>query len=161
MTTAVDDPRRATRFLRAVRAVRRFSRRPIPEDVLADILEVARWTGSSKNSQPWELVVVRERATLSTALDAGRLAQNLMLAAWAHGIGSCIASLYPDENERRAKALLRVPDDRWLRTLVSLGYPADAAALRVSGGPAAVRAAVPTGRRPLAEIVRWERYSRS
>ena len=39
-----------------------------------------------------------------------------MLAAWAHGVGSCIGSVYPDDNARRARALLGVPDQRWLRT---------------------------------------------
>lgn len=51
----------ATEFLRTLRAVRRFSARPIPEDVLLGIIEVARWTGSAKNIQPWELVVVEDR----------------------------------------------------------------------------------------------------
>src|SRR5579864_2448116 len=104
-------------FLRGMRAVRRFSSDPIPDDVLQDILQAARWSGSSKNTQPWHLIVVRKRATLETLakcgpfaghlagaaaaialvmedgrrqFDEGRLAQNLMLAAWAHGVGSCI-----------------------------------------------------------------------
>ncbi len=171
-------------FLRSLRAVRRFAPATIPDEVLRDILEVARWTGSSKNTQPWELVVIRERAALvelstlgryaghlagaqvgialvmgaGTGFDAGRLAQNLMLAAWAHGVGSCIASLYPEENTRRARDLLGVPDDRTLDTVISLGYPADAEAWRLSGGPPDVRAVVPIGRMPLSDLVSWNRY---
>lgn len=42
--------------------------------------------------------------------DEGRLAQKLMLAAWAHGVGSCIASIYPDRNKRKGRELLGVPE---------------------------------------------------
>lgn len=178
-----------TRLLRSLRAVRLFSKQPIPAPVLDDILDAARWTGSSKNSQPWELVVVEDRDTLvrlahlgqfaghlagarlavvlvmgapygRTALDAGRLAQNIMLAAWAHGVGSCIASLFPDENERRAREILGVPDDRTVHTAISLGYPQNADALRVSSAPPEVRSSVPLGRRSLHDLVSWERFGR-
>ena len=130
---------RAIQVLRKLRAVRRFADRPIPDDVMRDILEVGRRTGSSKNTQPWELVVVRDREMLkrlselggfagyvagaqvdivlvmdsaNNAFDCGRLAERLMLAAWAHGVGSCIASLFPDDNARRAKELLDIPAAR-------------------------------------------------
>jgi nitroreductase len=45
-------------LLRSLRAVHRYA----PDDVLVSIVEVARWTGSAENSQPWELVVVLNRA---------------------------------------------------------------------------------------------------
>ncbi len=51
-------------LLRGLRAVRSFRPDPVPEEVVADLLQVARWTGSAKNMQPWELVVIRDRATL-------------------------------------------------------------------------------------------------
>ncbi len=173
--------------LRTLRAVRRFSPEPIPDAVLQDLLEVARWTGSAKNTQPWELVVVTNPETLaqlarlgkyaehlagaplalvlvmnhaSQAFDAGRLAQNIMVAAWAHGVGSCIASLFPDENEQQAKALLGVPGERSMHTAISLGYPADAAARRLSSAPPRTRSEVPIGRKELDELVSWEHYGR-
>ena len=174
-----------TKLIRTLRAVRRFAEQPVPREVLDDILEAARWTGSSKNSQPWELVVVADRGTLQelaklgqyadllagaqcaivlvmesggNAFDAGRLAQNIMLAAWAHGVGSCIASLFPEENERRAKEMLGVPEHRSVHTAIALGYPADAQARKLSGSPPGTRSVVPIGRKPLAELVSWERY---
>ena len=176
-------------FLRSLRAVRRYADRPVPDEVLLDVLDVARWTGSSKNTQPWELLVVRDRATLgdlagcgpyaghlagaaaaivlliqdgNRRFDEGRLAQSLMLAAWAHGVGSCIASLYPEDNTRRARALLGVPEAGWLHTSIALGYPADPRALRLSQELAAGRAPVevPIGRRSLGDLVSWERYGR-
>jgi nitroreductase len=172
-------------FLRSLRVVRRFADTPIPDDVLGDMLEVARWTGTSKNTQPWHLIVVRDRETLRAlsklgqfaghvagaqlaialvmesprhAFDCGRLCERLMLAAWAHGVGSCIGSIWPDENERRAKELLGVPPDRWMHQTVAFGYPADARASRVSSTPAMARALPSLGRRPLPALVSWERY---
>lgn len=175
----------ATELLRTLRAVRRFSARPIPEEVLRDILEVARWTGSAKNTQPWELVIVEDRGLLEqlstlgqyaghvagarlaivlvmsgsgASFDEGRLAQNVMLGAWAHGVGSCIGSIFPEAHEQRARELLGVPTERAVHTAISLGYPADTEARRLSSAPAAVRAAVPLGRVSLEEMVSWDRY---
>jgi nitroreductase len=173
-----------TAFLRSLRSVRRFSNAAIPDEVLHDILEVARWTGSAKNTQPWHLIVVRERATLealaqcgpfaghlarATAalalvmesgnqrFDEGRLAQNVMLAAWAHRVGSCIGSMYPEPNTKRAKELLSVPPSRWLHTVISLGYPADQRALRLSADRGTLTE-MPVGRKDLATLVSWERF---
>src|SRR6185369_15728700 len=89
--------------------------------------------------------------------DEGRLAQNVMLAAWAHGVGSCIGSLYPEPNVKRARELLGVPADRWLHTAISLGYPADEQALRLSANRGGL-SDVPIGRVELADLVSWERF---
>jgi nitroreductase len=92
-----------------------FRDRPLPDEALRRILQAARMTGSSKNSEPNRLVVVRERARLAALaalspygkfiahsaativiaqtqkheFDAGRCAQNMMVAAWGDGVGSC------------------------------------------------------------------------
>jgi nitroreductase len=176
-----------TPFLRSLRSVRRFSSQSVSGEVLLEILDVARWTGSSKNTQPWHLVVVRDANTLATLaqcgpfaghlaganaaivlvmedgnrrFDEGRLAQNVMLAAWAHGVGSCIASLYPEANNKRARDLLGIPAERWMHTAVSLGYPADERALLLSADRAGLTT-VPIGRQELADLVSWERFGES
>jgi nitroreductase len=41
------------RALRRTRQIRRFTDEPVAEADLVAILEVARWTGSSTNRQPW------------------------------------------------------------------------------------------------------------
>jgi len=56
--------REVTEELRHVRQARRYGPEPVPEDVLAELLEVARWTGSSRNTQPWHFVVVRDKDLL-------------------------------------------------------------------------------------------------
>ncbi len=51
-------------FLRGLRQIRQLKPDPISEKALQDVLEVARWTGSARNIQPWDLIVIRDRATL-------------------------------------------------------------------------------------------------
>jgi nitroreductase len=171
-----------SQWIRSLRAVRQFSDREIPDEVLRDILETGRWTGSSKNTQPWDLIAVTNRDTLTqlskcgafawhlagaklgialvmhgddawTCMDEGRLIQNLMLGAWANGVGCCIGSIYPANNEQRARELLGIPKNRSLRTMLSMGYPAGPEALRLPANTP-----LPRGRRPLNELVSWERY---
>ena len=170
-----------TKLIKSLRSVRQFSDREIPDDVLRDILDAGRGTGSAKNSQPWDVVVVTNRDTLAalskcgqfawhlahaklalalvmrgddvwSAMDEGRLMQNLMLAAWAHGVGSCIGSMYP-EHQQRARELLSIPANRYLRTVLSIGYPASPEALRLPPN-----AGIPRGRRPLDDLVSRERF---
>ena len=107
-------PRQLTDFLRSLRAVREFQPKQVPEEVIQDILEVGRWSGSASNRQFGEIIVVRNRETLHAlaglggyvghlrdaplamllvmpggwpegeTFDEGRLAERLMLGAWAH-----------------------------------------------------------------------------
>ncbi|HEY4845310.1 MAG TPA: nitroreductase family protein [Candidatus Dormibacteraeota bacterium] len=148
-------PRQLTDFLRSLRAVREFERKPVPEDVVRDVLEVARWSGSASNRQFAQIIVIRQRPTLEAlatlpgyvghlrgaalamllvmpgewpegeTFDEGRLAERIMLAAWAHGVGSSIGWLSP-EGRDKVKQLLSVPGKQIIRTAISLGYPAHA-----------------------------------
>lgn len=180
-----------TELLRSLRSVRRFAATPVSDGVLTDVLEVARWTGSAKNRQPWELVVIERRETLerlsrlgrfaghvagaplalvllmdgssgsgNVLFDEGRLAERIALAAWAHGVGSCVATLFPEENVRIAGGLLGLPEGLAARTVISLGYPADENARFLRSTPL-LKAVVPTGRKPLEELVSWGRYRSS
>ena len=162
------------------RAVRHFTDRPLPDEVLRRILEAGRWAGSAKNTQPWHFVVVRSRDTLDrlaecgryaghlrgaavavvivtepgrwAALDTGRAAQNMMLTAWAEGIGSCIAALH---NEACARAVLGVPEDKQIQLAISFGYPDPNAPATIEGLPLE-KVLASLGRRPLEEVVHWE-----
>jgi nitroreductase len=51
-------------FLRGLRQIRQLKPEPVPETALQDILDVARWTGSARNIQPWDFVVINDRETL-------------------------------------------------------------------------------------------------
>ena len=124
-----------------------FLPRPIPEEALRRVLQAARMTGSSKNSEPNRLIVVRERAGLEALaalspyakfiarsaativiaqteqhqFDAGRCAQNMMVAAWAEGVSSCPVSMHHVDCARDALAL---PADHRLAIVVAFGYKA-------------------------------------
>jgi nitroreductase len=161
------------------RAVREFQDRPIPDDALHRILQAGRMSGSSKNSQPWWFVVVRDADTrqrlsrcgdfaghlvsapLAIAIvfdpkfyrgefDSGRAVQNMMLAAWADGIGSCIASMH---REAEAKAVLGVPDEHRLQHVLSFGYP-----LSQPGAATDARTSKRSGRKPMETLVHYEKW---
>src|SRR5438045_1567480 len=68
-------------FLRRLRTLRQFRPDPVPDAALSDILEVARWSGSAGNSQPWEFVVVRDAATRQALADAARTAKHMAQAS--------------------------------------------------------------------------------
>ena len=167
-------------FLLGLRAVRQFRPDPLPQEVVDDLLKVARWSGSASNRQPWELVAIRNRETLRAlaevegyahhlagaalgivlvmageraeqeTFDEGRLSERLMLAAHAHGVGSCIG-WFSGGGREAAKGLLGIPAERLVRTALSFGYP-DEEARRARQRPAQAR-------KPVAAIVHEERYA--
>jgi nitroreductase len=146
--------------------------KPIPDEALRHILQAARMTGSSKNREPNRLVVIteRERVRKLGALspwgrwladaaviivitqvephefDAGRCAQNMMIAAWADGIGSCPAHL-PEADVAR---LLGIPKDVHVNRVIGFGY--------VDPARAAAPKSVARRRKPLEELVHRERW---
>jgi nitroreductase len=162
----------------SLRTVRQFDlSRPIEEAALQRILQAGRMSGSSKDSQPWWFIVVTDRSTLQALsktgdyaqhlagaacaiavvfnpqfyrgeFDSGRAAQNMMLAAWNDGLGSCIASMHREED---CKAVLGVPAELRLQHIISFGYP-----LPVDQS---VPVAQKRRRKPLREIVKHERWS--
>ncbi len=86
-------------------------------------------------------------AALSVLWDLGLASQNMILVAWARGIGSCPATVY---DHALAAELLMLPDGLACDYLLSFGYPADPTDLS--------RPLRPGGRRPLDEIVHRERW---
>ena len=89
----------------------------------------------------------RPGASLSLVWDAGLAAENMMLAAWELGIGSCPATVYEQSLAREA---LGHPGDRWCGYILSFGYPEDPADLS--------RAPRAGGRRSLDEVIHRERW---
>jgi nitroreductase len=63
--TAPDQPRALVRPLLQTRQVREFTDEPPTDDELEAITDVARWSGSSTNEQPWRFIVVRDPATIA------------------------------------------------------------------------------------------------
>jgi nitroreductase len=163
----------------SLRSVRQFDlSRPIDEAVLHRILQAGRMSGSSKDSQPWHFIVIKDRERLQALaktgdyaqhlagaacaiaivfdpkfyrgeFDSGRTAQNMMLAAWNDGIGSCIASMHREDD---CKTVLGVPQELRLQHIISFGHP-----LPVDQSIPAVQK---RRRKPLDEIVMQERWNK-
>jgi len=154
--------------------VREYTQEPISEDVIQDILEVGRWSGSSANKQPTEIVVIRDPELQSkfgewgarpaatagvvflivsgseaNAFDEGRLAERLLLGAAAHGLGSTVATL-KGEGPAAAKQLLGIPEDRRAIFVVAVGHT-DVEARRA-------RKPNPEARKPIEQFAHWDRY---
>lgn len=172
------------RAIRTMRAVRQFTVDEVDDATVERILEAGRWAGSSKNVQPWQFIVVKDRETLRLLaqcgnyashlceaafaivvvteqtfradFDSGRAAQNMMLAAWGQGVGSCIASMH---RESDAKEALGIPKQFKLQQAISFGYPRSGVRPTIEGRPLKDVLAS-TGRKPLSEIVDYEKWGR-
>jgi nitroreductase len=168
-----------TTSLKRLRAVRSFTADPVPDAILEDILDVARWTGSASNRQAWQLIVITDRELLERlaeasetakhlagaalgigivmpgktkiidAYDEGRLAERVMLAAAAHGLGSSIG-MFGGESRTEAQRLLGVPGEMTLRTVVSIGWPDELGRRR--------KATRGEARKPLSDLVHRNRW---
>ncbi len=148
------------------RDVREYAATPVPADVRDRILDAGRLSGSSRNTQRWEFVTVsgaaQERlaeavyapenvrgATLAVAIvgeaggfDVGRCAQNMMLAAWAEGVGSC------PNGVRDQEAAAEICGGE-VKAVLSFGYPAKQRRER-----SAEEWSASANRKPLDELVR-------
>ncbi len=88
--------------IRTKRAVRRFTEQPLPEDVVRAILTAGRRAQSSKNTQPWSFVVVRDRARLKQLSECGMYAGHLAGAAMGVAIVAENAPEGADHAEHQA-----------------------------------------------------------
>jgi nitroreductase len=95
MTDAAS-PREIVRPLRRARQVREFTDEPLTDAQLEAISDVARWTGSSRNSQPWRFVIIRDRDTILRLESAGLPQTRALKTATA-----VVAIVLPDDDERR------------------------------------------------------------
>jgi nitroreductase len=125
---------------------REYADREIPEDVVGRILDAGRIAGSAMNKQPWRFLVLENSElrgqvaetvyspanihgsklavaiiTVGATFDAGRAAQNMMLAAWNDGVTSCPNGM-PDRDV--TGQLLEVGEDEQVIMIISFGYPA-------------------------------------
>jgi len=49
-------------LLKERRSIRRYKPDPVPDEMLAQLLEAGRWAPSASNRQPWAFIVVRDEA---------------------------------------------------------------------------------------------------
>ncbi len=134
--------------IRTRREIRDYVDKPIPDESLRKILEAGRLAPSSKNSQPWHFVVIKNKETLEKIasltptgahiskaplaiavlmdgaklpeVDGARAIQNMVLEAWDLGIGACwVTNFYDDA----VKDVLNAPQRMKLISVIPFGYP--------------------------------------
>ena len=170
------------RALLRTRQVREFTETPPTDEELHALTEVARWSGSSENTQPWRFVVIRDQEMLrriheiglpqtrslatahaaiaivlpakdpdraSIAYDEGRAAERLLIGAGMLGLAAGIAWLRPESGRASARPS-GVPADWFIRTIVAIGHPSEAAK-RPKNAPGEAR-------KPASETVFSERW---
>jgi nitroreductase len=66
-------------FIKSRRTIRRFKPDLIPDDYVAKVIEAARWAPSGFNMQPWEFVVIQDKAMRDSIVGWVREYQKLTL----------------------------------------------------------------------------------
>ena len=155
--------------------VREFSTRDVPSEIRLKVLEAARLTGTGLNTQHWRFILVDNKHGLkklaedSTSgnwvaganfaiivltnpkynfhlIDAGRVLQNMQLAAWNNEVGS---GLFTGVREEKFRSDFGIPSELSPTVIVGFGYPATEL----------------TGKRknrlPLNKLVYYEKYGNS
>ena len=180
---AADNAQEQARQLRKVRQARQYAPDAVPDDVLNELLEIARWTGSSRNTQPWHFIAITDKEQLrkisqlrtpinwvadaplaiaivlngdsqvAEAYDEGRVTERLMIGAKMLGLGGGIAWFGDAEQEAEGKRILGIPAEKTARSVVVIGYPTSIKDPRPNPAQA--------GRNPLSEIVSYDRMGES
>ena len=162
----------AIQVLRERRTVRVYDEaKPVPREQLETIVDCGRLAATARNVQPWEFVVITDagmRGRVAGLTQHGKhianapaciavfctdctyyledgcaATQNMLVAAWALGLGACWVAGDKKDYAGAIRDLLGVPADKRLVSLIAVGYPA----------------AVPAPqKRPLADVLHWEHY---
>jgi len=161
-------------------SVRHYKDQAVEDDKLAEVLEAARLAPSGHNFQPWKLVVVRDRATIRSMvhaigeqqfveqapilivacmngtgyhignrydgaiIDISIALDHMTLQAVSMGLGTCWLGNYDGDEVR---ALVDIPPENPVVALLALGYPDESHPHR------------PRPRKPLDELVCWEKFT--
>jgi nitroreductase len=129
--------------------VREFASKKVPGETKRKILEAARLTGSSMNTQHWRFILIQDRSNLKrlaadsvsgkwvegadfaiiiltdpkvpgSNIDAGRVVQDMELAAWNFGVGS---GIYTGVGEAALRDHYAIPDGLKPSAVLGFGYP--------------------------------------
>ncbi len=137
------------------RSVRKYQADPINETIIREVIDCGRLAASGWNKQPWEFVIVRDQAkrqklselaehgsfikyspvciavfckeTEHYLEDTSAAIQNILVAAWAYGIGTCWVAGHKKPNNPAIAELCGAPQDVQLVALVAMGYPLEPA----------------------------------
>jgi nitroreductase len=162
--------------VRTKRAIRKFQGKPLPEEVTYTILNAGRRSQSSKNTQAWQFIAIRDKSILKELSQCGEWAGHLAGAALG------VAILTPDPEGKfqimfdagqaaafmqlaawelgvgscpaslyefnRTRSILKFPAEWHLRVALSFGYPLEEEKIKAAPKKG--------GRRSLDEVVHWD-----
>ena len=152
-------------------SVRDYMNQPVPKDMLEKLVDMGRRAPSARAVEPWEFVVITERAILdklagiiSTGVflkqatacivifcqdtkyyleDGSAATENILLAATDLGLGACWIAGDKKEYCGEVSKLLGAPGHLKLISLISVGW--------------ATREPKQRKRRTLSEVIHWEK----
>lgn len=158
--------------LKTRRSIRTYLDRPVERQVLSDLVDCGRLAASARNIQPCRFVVITEKERLSTVAqmtdygkfiaqapaciavfgedvtyrleDCAAAAQNILVAARAHGLASCWIAGDKKAYAEEAERYLGAPKGTKLFCLIALGY---------SDAESHVE------KKPIDEVLFWEHFS--
>lgn len=129
-------------------SIRNYIKKEVPNEVMMKVLEAGRLAPSAHNDQPWQFILVKDKARLSEMekycisgrfisqvdfavvvvtdpsskwheIDGTRAVQNMVLTAWSHKLGSCwIGRL----DTKGLVDYLNIPGDLNILTVLPFGY---------------------------------------
>ena len=171
------------------KSIRYFEPYTIPQEEVTLLLECTRWAPSGGNRQPWEFLVVDDGEDIARIYDYGwtaygggfnvcrfkeasllvfflgsiqcfLAAQNLVLAAYGLGYGTCMIGGFDRE---KTSALLDIPKEKGIQLFVAVGMADEArsneAHFTATGKPVAEMLPYPPeARKPLKNLVHHGRY---
>lgn len=161
----------AIEVIKTRRSIRAYEEKPVPRDILEDIIDCARLAPSGVNVQPCEYIVITDpqmRRKIAKIADYGKFiaqagacilvvakptkyyledgsaaTQNILLAAKAHGLGTCWVAGDKKEYARDILDAVGAPEDFLLVSNIAVGYTAEER--------------IPP-KRPLSEVLHWETF---
>jgi nitroreductase len=95
---------------------------------IVDFLPYKKFQAFLRNAPVLIIVLVNKRKSQWVFQDGALCMQNLMLEAWARGLGTCYSAWYPTvppEVEENVRTLLKIPKKWKILTMTPLGYPVD------------------------------------
>jgi len=129
-------------------SIRSYIKKDVPEEVIMEVLEAGRLAPSAHNDQPWQFVLIRDKAKLNDMgkycisgsfiaqvdfavvvvtdpaskwheIDSTRAVQNMALTAWSNKLGTCwIGRL----DKKGLMDYLGIPENLNVLTVLPFGY---------------------------------------
>jgi nitroreductase len=164
----------AIEIIETRRSIRAYTSQPVERRIIEEIVRCGSLAPTAMNDQPWDFIVLAAKEDLTrlppmlghaelianaafavlvvarqtdyAVEDCSAAIENLLIAAAAHGIGSCwVAGTKQAYGPSVVKAF-GAPDDRLLIAIVPFGYPAEVPRIE---------------KRELEDVLHWDRFRHS